>query len=83
MRAAETGRYLLRATNTGISAIIDARGRVVARTPQFETTVLAGEFRFHSGATPFVRAGGAPLLVALLAAAVLGFALARPGEPRR
>jgi apolipoprotein N-acyltransferase len=65
MRALETGRYLLRATNTGISAIIDARGRVVARSPQFEPYVLTGEIRLHAGATPFVRGGQWPLVVVL------------------
>ena len=57
MRALETGRDLLRATNTGISAIIDARGRVLARSPQFEPYVLSGEFQPRRGATPYVQSG--------------------------
>lgn len=65
MRALETGRYLLRATNTGISAIIDARGKVIARSPQFKPFVLTGEVRLHAGATPFVRGGQWPLVIAL------------------
>ena len=44
MRAQETGRYMLRATNTGVTAIIDQRGRVLAAAPQFVTTA-AGRHR--------------------------------------
>ncbi len=72
MRALESGRYLLRATNTGISAIINERGKVLARSPQFKTFVLTGQAIMRTGATPFVRWGHAPLygliVVALLAA---------------
>ncbi len=62
MRALETARPLLRVTTNGISAITDARGRVLARSPQFATHVLRGEVRPHRGATPYVRAGNAPVL---------------------
>jgi len=57
MRALETGRYLLRATNNGVSAIIDPRGKVIAESPQFVPHALQGEVRGHSGATPYVRYG--------------------------
>ena len=65
MRALETGRYLLRATNSGITAIIDERGRVVARAPQFEATALIGQFAARAGSTPFVRFGDYPLQIVL------------------
>ena len=42
MRALETGRYLLRATNTGISALIGPGGDILARSPAFEQHVLSG-----------------------------------------
>lgn len=61
-RALEAGRYMLRATNTGISAIIDPRGRVLSQSPQFEPYVLRGEVVPHTGATPFVRLGHGPVL---------------------
>jgi len=68
MRALETQRPMLRATNSGISAIIDERGAVVAQTPDFVTTVLNGETQPMSGATPYALWGNYPtLLVALLA----------------
>ena len=52
MRALEAGRYLLRATNTGISAIIDDRGRVVVRSGQFEPEVITADAVVRSGTTP-------------------------------
>ena len=63
VRAAEASRYLLRATNTGITAIIDPRGRVAARSPSFEPHVLRGTVRGFSGQTPYVRWGNYPVVV--------------------
>ncbi len=79
LRSIESGRSMLRATNTGISAIIDARGRVTARSPQFETSVLRGEVRGHDGATPYVRWGNHPVVWLSLLMAGAGAALARRG----
>ena len=70
MRAVENGRYLLRATNNGITAIIDERGDVVDRLPQFEPGVLTGSIHAMSGTTPFGLWTNWPLLVALLAIVV-------------
>jgi len=64
MRALETGRYMLRATNTGVTAIIDARGEVLARLPQFVEGILAGEAQGYAGATPYVIWGNPPVVVA-------------------
>jgi len=61
MRALETGRPLVRATNTGVSSFIDHRGRVRGRTAQFEAATLERAVRPRSGATPYVRAGGWPV----------------------
>jgi apolipoprotein N-acyltransferase len=63
MRALETGRYMLRTTNTGITAIIDSGGRVRATVPQFEARVLRGEVVPHDGATPFIRFGNTPVVL--------------------
>ncbi len=74
MRALELGRPLLRATNTGITAIVDARGRVVARAPAFEATVLRGQVTGRRGYTPFAQWRNGPLiglLTLLLALALL------------
>jgi apolipoprotein N-acyltransferase len=63
MRALETGRYLLRSTNTGITAIIDQRGAIGATIPQFEPGVLSATAQPFAGATPYVRAGNWPVLL--------------------
>jgi apolipoprotein N-acyltransferase len=74
LRAMETGRWMLRSANTGISALISPDGRVAQRTRQFEQAVLRGEVEPRTGHTPYQRWGNVPLWLAaplLLAAAVL------------
>jgi apolipoprotein N-acyltransferase len=80
VRAAEAGRYLLRATNTGITAVIDPRGRVVATLPQFAVGVLKQTVRGYTGATPYARWGNWLVVLAALAAALA--TLLRPVRPR-
>jgi apolipoprotein N-acyltransferase len=80
MRALETGRPMLRATNTGMTAIIDPRGRVQAVADPFSETVLRGRVQGHEGATPFVRVGNA--LAVVLALVLLG-AITITGRVRR
>ena len=87
MRAIETGRYMLRATNTGVTAIIDPRGEVVARLAQFTEGILTGEARGYAGASPYVRWGNAPVVAFCLALiAALAFRrrliLGTPAESR-
>lgn len=72
MRAAETGRPMLRATNTGMTAIIDVQGRVSAALPAFTTGVLLGDVRAHEGMTPFARFGNWPALGLIAGLALLG-----------
>lgn len=62
MRSLETGRWFIRATNTGVTAIINEKGQIVKRAPQFERTVLRGELQARTGMTPFVRFGQYPIL---------------------
>jgi apolipoprotein N-acyltransferase len=57
VRAAEAGRYMLRSTNTGITAIIDPLGNVAATIPQFVPGVLDGAVQGFTGATPYARVG--------------------------
>ena len=72
-RALETGRPMLRATNTGMTAIIDAHGRVQNVAPEFTASVVRGEVSGHTGVTPYVRWLDWPvLIVALLLAAAAG-----------
>jgi apolipoprotein N-acyltransferase len=67
MRAKETGRPLLRATNTGISAIIDHNGQITSRSSQFEEAVITGSVIPRQGATPYVLLGNTPIVVYTLA----------------
>lgn len=78
MRALETGRPMLRATNTGVTAIIDAQGRVTGRLPSFTEGLLQGSVQPHEGVTPFVRAGNALVigLCALILAGASAYAIA-------
>ncbi|MDT8363718.1 MAG: apolipoprotein N-acyltransferase [Nitrosomonas sp.] len=62
MRAQETGRYMLRATNTGVTAIINERGRVLQTLEMFATDGLHGWVQGFSGATPYVLYGNKPIL---------------------
>ena len=56
-RALETGRYLLRATNTGVSAIIDPSGSIVDRSVQFKENTVRAKIRPYSGITPYSTLG--------------------------
>ncbi len=71
MRALETGRYLLRATNTGVTAIVAPDGLVIKQAPPFEATVLTGEIIPMAGITPYARIGD-PMVVVLLALGLCG-----------
>lgn len=73
LRALENGRYLVRATNTGISAVIDQHGRVTASLPIFERGALVGKVRPMRGRTPFSRFGS--LVPMALALGMLGASL--------
>jgi apolipoprotein N-acyltransferase len=78
VRAAEVGRYMLRATNTGVTAVIDNRGAVVDTVPQFEPAVLKATVRGYTGTTPYARTGNTLAVGLALAALVVVYALARP-----
>lgn len=67
MRALETGRPLLRVTNDGITAVVSAKGAILAQAPRFQSHVLQTTLAPHSGKTLFVRFGLLPLwLVCML-----------------
>ncbi len=75
MRALETRRYLVRGTNTGVTAIVAPDGSITEQLPQFEQATLIGEVQARSGLTPFMVLGVWGLLtlsaLMLLAAALL------------
>ncbi|MCX7176495.1 MAG: apolipoprotein N-acyltransferase [Proteobacteria bacterium] len=75
MRAMETGRTMLRATNTGMTAAVRPDGMIAAELPAFTADALMVEVRGFAGMTPFARWGNA--LALLLAAGALLPALSR------
>lgn len=81
MRAIESRRFMIRAANDGISAVIGPRGEFIARAPDFAVAVLRAEVVPRSGSPPYLRVGNLPVL--LLALAALAFAGWRSGRSRR
>lgn len=61
MRALETGRMMLRSTNTGVTSVIDRNGKILAMLPQHQRAVLTGQVQGYSGETPYVRWGNAAI----------------------
>ncbi|UCC55185.1 MAG: apolipoprotein N-acyltransferase [Gammaproteobacteria bacterium] len=82
MRARETGRPMLRATNTGISAIIDYRGNIMARSAQDEEVVLTGSVIPRAGATPYVRVGNMPVITLCVALLLMTWVTSRKRSSR-
>mgnify|MGYP000090013043 CR=1 FL=1 len=62
LRSLETGLPALRATNTGITAVLGHDGKVQARLPEFTQDTLHAQVQGHSGKTPFVIWGNLPIL---------------------
>ena len=58
MRAAENARWILRATNDGISAAIDPAGRIASAMPPFERSATAVSYSYHAR-LPGIRAASA------------------------
>ncbi len=77
MRVLETQHPMLRATNTGATAIIDSRGRVTAALPFLTAGALTGPVQGAEGRTPFIDWGNAPAVLAAAVLALLGVLLAR------
>ena len=79
MRALEVGRWLVRATNTGISALVTPRGGVGASVPRFETAVLEAAVPPLAGRTPYTRWRDWPVLVLAALLLVIGWRVRRAG----
>jgi len=63
MRALELGKYLVRTTNTGTTAVVDHHGKVIRQLPSFETAILSETVYVTQGKTPFSYWGPLPILV--------------------
>ncbi|MBB3046949.1 apolipoprotein N-acyltransferase [Litorivivens lipolytica] len=81
MRALETGRELIRATGTGTTAIIDARGKVRERIAPFERSVLSTTVKGRHGSTPFMQLGSWPVWLLCFALVAIA-AFTRPDNRR-
>ena len=78
-RAMEAGRWLMRATSNGITAVIGPDGKVTARIPQFEVGVLKSRVEPRTGLTPYARTGNWPIL-SLAFLLLIAFGVARIRE---
>ena len=78
LRALETGRMMLRATNTGVTSIIGTDGKVLQQLPQHQEGVLSGQAQGYEGITPYVRWGNAAVM--LLIALMLAYAWVQHGS---
>jgi apolipoprotein N-acyltransferase len=79
IRAVEEGRYVVRAANTGISGAVDPYGRVLRRTPLFETLAITVDVRLLDGRTIYSYLGD---VVAWASAVVTGLVIVYV-RPRR
>ena len=77
MRVLETQHPMLRATNTGATAIIDARARVTAALPFLTAGALTGAVQGVDGRTPFIEWGNGPAVLVAVVLARMGALLAR------
>jgi apolipoprotein N-acyltransferase len=81
MRAVENRRWILRDTNTGITAVIDPYGRVRQSIPRHQTDALPAEFAFRSGITFYTAHGDVFAWLCVLLS--LGVVVCAGGWPRR
>ena len=65
-RAMELGRYMVRATNTGATAIISPKGSIIAESEPNTDAVLEGHIKGYVGETPYMKAGGSLWLIGVL-----------------
>lgn len=82
MRTLETGRPLLAATNSGATAVIDARGRVTDRLPPFTAGQIEAKVQGMTGRTPYIAVGNTLVLAVSLVLLAFGFAFRRGGLGR-
>ena len=80
MRAIEQARPMVRANNTGVTAVIDAQGRVTDRIPSWQTGILEATVQGAKGYTPYMVWGDLPMLIVWLAG--LGIAIGQRAKRR-
>lgn len=72
MRALETQRYLLRSTNTGITALVNHKGKIVKQLPTEQRATLTAYAQTRQGLTPFMKLGLWPLYLLSSIILILG-----------
>ena len=80
LRALETGRMMLRATNTGVTSIIGADGKVLQQLPQHREAVLNGMAQGYQGITPYARWGNAAVMLLIALMLVYAWIMAKHGR---
>ncbi len=83
MRALETGRYLLFDANSGITAVINPQGQIIARAPRYQQSVLTATVYAMQGATPLMRWRFLPIILLTLLFLFAGLLLQRLPHRRR
>jgi len=73
MRALEAQRYMVRAANDGVSALIGPEGQVLARIPEYQPAVLSGTVQPRDGLPPYARVGNWPVMSGALVALAAAF----------
>ncbi|MBY4676226.1 apolipoprotein N-acyltransferase [Marinobacterium arenosum] len=83
MRALENGRWLLRGTNNGITALVAPDGKIVEQAPRYQSAVLRGEVQPMQGETPYQRVGVWPVLILSLLLSACGLRRSRSSYSRQ
>ena len=74
-RALETGRFMLRATNNGMTAIVRPNGEISSVAAPFSQQVLEGMVQDYQGLTPYMQLGNQPVIIACVSLLLLAMAL--------
>ncbi|MQR01835.1 apolipoprotein N-acyltransferase [Glaciimonas soli] len=81
MRALETGRPMLRSTNTGATAVIDPHGKVLSQLPFLTLGTLTTSVQGYSGTTPYILWGNWMMLLLSILMLVAGWWISRRTQP--
>jgi apolipoprotein N-acyltransferase len=81
MRALEAERYLVQDSNDGVTAAVDAQGKIIAQLPQFVEGVLRAQVLPRIGLTPYARFGNYPVVLGAASLLALAVWRRRMGEP--
>jgi apolipoprotein N-acyltransferase len=78
VRAKEFGLPVMRATNNGVTAAIDHKGKIIGQIPQFKDVGLSISVDLVEGQTPYKKWGDAPIWLFALILLVVGLLHNKP-----